>query len=153
MRKLRSMIGMPVLCRGRKLGRLIQAELSADLHHMEGIWVDCGLKGTRFITSDHLDMIGDMAVHSDDRGSRRRCRSRKLLLRAVGTDGARIGAAVGAEIDELSFLVTALEITHGFWDDLFTGRSRIEHFRLREDKNEVMIVHPTQANLEGGNQE
>lgn len=153
MRKLRSMTGMPVLCRGRKLGRMIQAELSADLRRMEGIWVDCGLKGTRFITSDHLAMIGDMAVHSDHPGSRRRCGSRKLLLRAVGTDGARIGAAVGAEIDELSFLVMALEITHGFWDDLFNGRSRSEQFRLHEGKNEVMIVHSTQANIEGVNQE
>ncbi len=148
MRKLRNLTGMPVLCNGRKLGRLVQAELSGDLRRMEGIWVDCGLKGTRYITADHLSMIGEMAVHSDDRGVRRRCKGEKLLLRAIGTDGARIGAAVGAEIDELSFLVTALEITHGFWDDLYAGRSRSEVFHLCEGKNEVMISHPTQANIE-----
>lgn len=148
MRKLRSMTGMPVLYGGRKLGRLIQAELSGDLRRMEGIWVDCGLKGTRFITVDHLAMIGDMAVHSDDRGMRRRCSNAGLLIRAVGTDGSRIGAVVGVEIDELSFLVTALEVTHGFWDDLYTGRSRCEHFSLQEGKGEVIISHPAQANLE-----
>ena len=148
MRKLRSMTGMPVLYGGRKLGRLIQAELSGDLRRMEGIWVDCGLKGTRFITADHLAMIGDMAVHSDDRGIRRRCSSEGLLIRAVGTDGARIGAVVGVEIDELSFLVTALEVTHGYWDDLYAGRSRCEHFSLREGRSEVIISHPVQAEPE-----
>ena len=142
MRKIRSLIGMPVLWMDRKLGRLVQAELSDDLHSLEGIWVDCGLKGTRFITAEHLSMIGDMAVHSDDRGLRRRCSARPLLLRAVSTDGMRIGAAVGAEFDELS----ALEITHGFWDDLYRGRSRCEAFTLKPERNEVILAHPTQAN-------
>lgn len=153
MRKLRNLTGMPVIFNGRKLGRLVQASLSDDLRRMEGIWVDCGLKGTRYITSDHLSMIGDLAVHSDDRGVRRRCGSEKLLLRAISTDGARIGAAVGAEVDELSFLVTALEITHGFWDDLISGRSRYEVFSTRRDKNEVTVSNPTQANIESNEEE
>lgn len=148
MRKLRTLTGMPVLHNGRKLGRLLQAELSADLRRMEGIWVDCGLRGTRYITAEHLSLIGQLALHSDDRGIRRRCRSEKLLIRAVDTAGMRIGAAVGAEIDELSFLVTSLEVTHGFWDDLYSGRSRCEFFRFHEGKNEVMISNPTQANSE-----
>ena len=148
MRKLRSLTGMPVIWKDKKLGRLLQAELSGDLKCMEGVWVDCGLMGTRFITADHLSLIGDAAVHSDAKGRRRRCKAGPLLLRAVSTDGARIGAAVGAEIDELSFIVTALEVTHGFWDDLYRGRSRCEAFTLNADQNEVILANPTQANLD-----
>ena len=154
MRKIRSLTGMPVLWKGKKLGRLVQAELSKDLGRMEGIWVDCGLMGTRYITADHLSMIGELAVHSDDKGLRRRCNAAPLLLRAISTDGARIGAAVGAEIDELSFIVTALEITHGIWDDLYHGRSRCEAFTPKSEKNEVILANPANANpdvcVEGG---
>lgn len=146
MRKIRSLIGMPVLWRDKKLGRLIQAELSNDLRSLEGVWVDCGLKGTRFITAEHLSLIGELAVHSDDKGRRRRCRTASMLLRAVSTDGTRIGAAVGAEIDELSFIVTALEISHGFWDDLYRGRSRCESFTAKANQNEVILANPAQAN-------
>lgn len=140
MRKLRSLIGMPVICRRQKLGRLVQAELSPDLRRMEGIWVDCALLGTRYITSDHLSMLGEVAVHSDDRGVRRRCTARPVFCRAASTDGRRIGAVVGAEIDELSFLVTALEITGGIWDDLYAGRSRVEQFMLSPDGRLVMAI-------------
>lgn len=140
MRKLRSLIGMPVLCRRQKLGRLVQAELSPDLRRMEGVWVDCALLGTRYITSDHLSMLGEVAVHSDDRGMRRRCTASPLFCRAASTDGRRIGAVVGAEIDELSFLVTALEITGGVWDDLYTGRSRAEHFTVSSEGRLAMVI-------------
>ena len=76
MRKIRNLTGMPVIWKDKKLGRLIQAELSGDLTCMEGVWVDCGLMGTRFITADHLSLIGDAAVHSDAKGRRRRAACR-----------------------------------------------------------------------------
>ena len=96
MRKLRNLIGMPVILHRQKIGRLIQADLSDDLKRMEGIWVDSGLKGTRYIPSEHLGMIGEMAVLTDSRGTRRRARAQSLLRRAVSTDGSRLGAIVGA---------------------------------------------------------
>jgi len=128
MRKLRNLIGMPVICRRQKIGRLVQAQLSPDLKCLEGIWVDGGLKGTRYIPCERLSMIGKRAVIADDRGCRRKCRCAPLFYRAVATDGSRMGAIVGAELDELSFLVQALELTRGFWDDLSTGRMRVETF-------------------------
>ena len=54
MRKIRNLIGMPVICRRQKIGRLVQAELSPDLTRLEGIWVDSGLKGTRYIPAEHV---------------------------------------------------------------------------------------------------
>lgn len=149
MRKLRNLIGMPVLCRRQKLGRLVQADLSHDLRRMEGIWVDCALLGTRYITCDHLSMIGEVAVHSDDRGVRKRCAAKPLFCRAAATDGRRIGAVVGAEIDELSFLVVALEITRGFWDDLYAGRSRAENYTVSPDGREVIVGGSTPVGEDG----
>ena len=47
MRRIRNLIGLPVIRGGRKIGRLLQAELSEDLPRLQGVWVDCGLRGTR----------------------------------------------------------------------------------------------------------
>jgi len=126
MRKLRNLIGMPVVLGGRKIGRLVQAELSSDMSELSGIWVDCGLRGTRRIPAENLEMIGRKAVSVDSRGERRRCKTGFAIRRAVSTDGRRIGAITGAEIDELTFRVQALELSMGLWDDLCSGRRRVD---------------------------
>ena len=144
MRKIRNLIGMPVICRRQKIGRLVQAELSPDLKQLEGIWVDRGLRGTRYIPAEHVGTIGQVAVLADNRGKRRRCSTSPLLYRAVTTDGLRIGAVVGAEIDELSFLVGALEVTLGLWDDLYAGRLRAERYTADPERREVIVVDSAQ---------
>ena len=83
MRKLRNLTGMPVLCQRQRLGRLMQAELSEDLRRLEGIWVDGGLRGTRYIPAEQLGMIGEVAVMCDGRGAKRRCNARPLFLRGT----------------------------------------------------------------------
>ena len=125
MRRVREMIGQPVVCGGRRIGRLLQAELSDDLTRLRGIWVDAGLRGTRFIPSERLEMLGLNAVITEDAGKRARMTSRPLFRRAVSTDGERLGAVIGAEIDELTFAVTALELFEGVWDDLVGAHRRI----------------------------
>ena len=118
MRKLRSLTGMSVVCGSHRIGRVLQAELTGDLKQLSGIWVGAGLLGTRFIPSESLEMLGDVAVMTEDSGRRRPMRSKPLLKRAVSTDGRRMGAITGAEIDELSFAVRALELSSGLWEDL-----------------------------------
>lgn len=139
MRKLRVLIGMPVVVNNRRIGRVIQAELSADLRQLDGLWIDAGLRGTRFLSSDSLGMLGKVAVMADDMGKRRRCKSISLFRRAVSTDGRRLGAITGAEIDELSFNVEALELSCGLWDDLLYGRARIRNFTLNRENGDVII--------------
>ena len=144
MRKIRNLIGMPVILHRQKIGRLIQADLSDDLKRMEGIWVDGGLKGTRYIPAEQLSMIGERAIMADHRGKRVKCTPKPLLYRAISTDGNRLGAIVGAEVDELSFLVQALELTCGFWDDLVDGRRRVEDYNAVPGGSEVIVLDSTQ---------
>lgn len=141
MRKLRNLIGMPVVFRRQKIGRLIQAELSPDLKRLEGIWIDGGLKGTRYIAAEHLGMIGENVVLSDSRGIRRRTRVRSLMRRAISTDGCRAGAVTGADVDELSFLVCALELSRGFWEDLWFGRLQIRSYNAQDP--EIIVPDST----------
>lgn len=146
MRKIRSLIGMPVICRRRRIGHLLQAELSDDMRRMEGVWVDAGLRGTRYIPAEQLCMIGEMAVMADHGGQRKKCSARPIVQRAVSTDGSRIGAIVGAEVDEISFLVQSLELSRGFWDDLLHGRIRIETFSVQDGR--IIVSEAAEASSE-----
>ena len=147
MRRVRGMIGQPVVCGGRRIGRLLQAELSEDLTRLRGIWVDAGLRGMRFIPSERLEMLGQNAVITEDAGQRGRMRARSLFRRAVSTDGERLGAVTGAEIDELTFAVTALELCEGVWDDPIGARRRILRFTVNP-AGEVIVDDLAQETVE-----
>lgn len=139
MRKLRALIGMPVICGSRRIGRVVQPQLTEDLSQLKGIWIGAGLGGTRFIPCESLEMIGTVAIMSEDRGRRGRMQVRPLLMRAVSTDGRRIGAITGAQIDEVSFAVSALELSAGLWEDLLDGRVLVTRYSVNPESGEVII--------------
>ena len=139
MRKLQSFIGMPVVCQSRRIGRLLRSELSEDLTRLKGIWVGSGLRATRWIPAEDLQMLGQVAVFCDGCGKRGRVSSEPLFRRATATDGVRLGAITGAEIDEVSFAVTALELSQGFWDDLIYGRHAIRSFTVDRETGGVIV--------------
>lgn len=149
MRKLRSLTGMSVICGSHRIGRVLQAELTGDLRQLSGIWVGAGLLGTRFIPAESLEMLGEVAVMAEDSGRRRPMRTKPLLKRAVSTDGRRMGAITGAEIDELSFAVNTLELSAGLWDDLAHQRQRVTRYTVNPDNGEV-VIEPAEAMREEG---
>ena len=152
MRTVRGLVGMPVVVDGRKVGSMLQADISEDLRRLEGIWVGAGLRGARYIPSDSLELLGGSAIIADACGRRRRGRARPLFRRAVSTDGRRLGAITGAEIDGVSFLVTALELSAGLWDDLFTPRQRVTRFTMNRETGDV-IVDPAGQEMEAEDDE
>ena len=152
MRKLRSLTGMSVICGSHRIGRVLQAELTGDLKQLSGIWVGAGLLGTRFIPSESLEMLGDVAVMAEDSGKRRPMRSKPLLKRAVSTDGRRMGAITGAEIDELSFAVRALELSSGLWAALAHRRQRVTRYPVDPANGEVVIDLPEATREEGAHE-
>ncbi len=139
MRTVRGMLGMPVVCDGRKIGRMIQADIAEDFRQLDGIWLNAGLRGARYIPSDRLEMIGKACIISDDRGGKKPMRAQPVFRRAVSTDGQRLGAITGAEIDEITFSVTALELSAGLWDDLLWRRQRVTRFAVNRETGEVVI--------------
>ena len=139
MRKLRGLVGMPVVCGSRRLGRVLRGELAEDLRQLDGIWISAGLRGTRYIPAESLELLGRVAVMAEDDGARRRMAGRPLLLRAISTDGQRLGAITGAEIDEVSFAVTALELSAGLWDDLLRQRQRVTRYTVNRESGEVVV--------------
>jgi len=138
-RKSRALTGLPVVVNGRRIGRVVQTELSEDLSELAGIWIATGFLGTRFIPGDSVGLIGEVSIIADHSGIRRRCRPAAIFRRAVGSDGSRVGAIIGAEIDEISLRVEALELSCGLWDDLVFGRKCIRRFTLNQETGNVVV--------------
>lgn len=135
---VRALRGLPVICGRRRVGRVAQAALSEDLTRMDGVWVDAGLGGSRFIPSEAIEVLGDMTVTVDSPGTRRKMRQSPLFRRAVTTGGERLGAVVGATVDAMSFQITSLTVSTGYWDDLVRGRLAIRRFTASPDGGEVI---------------
>ena len=140
MKNIRSLIDMPVICCGKKTGRVAQVCLSAERKRMDGLWVDAGLSGTRFVPAEHICRLGDAAILTDFPGRRMRCAQQPLFLRALDADGVRLGAISGADIDEITFRVEALELSRGYLDDFLRGRVRVRSFTVNPQDGSV-IVH------------
>lgn len=131
---------------------MLQAELEDDLSRLSGIWVSAGLRGARWLSAESLELLGRVAILSDGCGVRRRMRIAPLFRRATASDGTRLGAITGAWIDEISFAVTALELSRGLWDDLVTHRQRVSHFTANRETGEI-IIDPAELEREGWNDE
>ena len=136
---------MPVVCAGKKLGRISCVLPDSRLESVSGVFLHCGLAGSRFIGCAELDMIGDVAVLAHSAGIRRPTPERPFLRRAYSPDGRRIGAITDAVIDEETLRIEALEFSRGYLDDLTGGRLHIRQFRVRQ--NGDVIVESS----EGGN--
>ena len=145
MRKVRGLIGMPVVCNGHRIGCVLRADLSEDLRGLEGLWISRGLRGSRYIPAESLETLGRVAVIADSVGMRKRANTAPLFYRAVSTGGERLGAITGAEIDELSFRVVALELSAGLWDDLLHKRARVTQYVVNRENGLVIV---DQANEE-----
>lgn len=139
MKNMRSLRGMPVVVDARPVGRVIQVCLSADLRRADGIWIDAGVKGVRFIDAERISVVGSRAIIADERGERVRIKPNPLFLRAVSTGGRRLGAIIGAEIDDVSLAVTSLILSFGYLEDLTRGEARIADYVYDAENRRVVI--------------
>ena len=89
-----------------------------------------------------LDPPRKIAIITDSRGIRRKFSPSPIFHRAISTDGRRLGAITGAEINELSFIVESLELSNGLWDDLFNRRGRVIHYTVNSKTGDVIIDDP-----------
>lgn len=146
MRNAKSLLGMPVLRADQRLGQVSYVLPDDELRQILGLYMHCGLTGSRFIEGSQLDMIDDVAVQTRALGRRASFNQRPLLRRALASDGRRIGAITDALIDEDTLRIEALELSHGYLDDLTIGRTRVKQFSTC--KNGDVIVEK----MEGGNE-
>ena len=136
---------MPVILDGEKLGRVSYVLTDEPLRAVDGLFLYCGIAGSRFIKCSQLDLIGEVAVLANSRGKRMQANRQPLLRRAYSPDGQCIGAITDALIDEQTLRIEALELSRGYLDDLTDGRTRIRQFTVQSNGDVVVEAS------EGGN--
>ena len=145
MRSAKSLLGMPVIRNGEKLGRVSYVLTDRQLHSLSGLYLQSGLSGTRFIDRTQIDLVGDVAILTHDGGRRAPMRARPLLRRALSGDGQHIGAITDALLDEKTLCIEALELSRGYLDDLFRKRTHVRQFTVKTNGDVIV------ESAEGGN--
>lgn len=130
---------MSVLVQGERIGRAASVELTDDLTRMRGLYVDCGMRGSRFIPVDMIELLGEVAILSRGSGRRASAKANVLPRRALSTDGQLLGAVSGAMIDETTRDVQALQLSRGYIDDLLVGRQWVRHFTVNPNSGDVVF--------------
>jgi len=136
---MRSLTGLPVIHRGKRIGRAVSVELTNDLTRMRGLYVDCGLRGSRFIPEHMIGVLGEVAIIAEGLGQRANRKNPPLPRRALSTDGRLLGAVSGAMIDESTRNVEALLLSRGYIDDLLGGRQWVRRFTVNRDSGDVIF--------------
>lgn len=147
MRSVRSIMGLPVIHNGEKVGRVSGVKLSRDLARLQGVWVDTGFAGGRFVDEGEIDVLGDVSVLTRDGGRREKCGEKPRFRRAVSASGQRLGAITDAFVDEDSRDILAVELSSGFLDDLIRGRQRISQFSVCPD-GDIVVEEPREGEEE-----
>lgn len=137
--QLKKMRGMKVIKDGTCIGRVVQGCLCDSLRMLDGFWIDRAFSGIRFICADHICIIGSNSVIVDHPGEHLRMKPQTLLIRAVSTDGNRIGAAVDAIIDKNTLAVKKLIISPGWIDMLYKGCIYAENYNFDPSIARVII--------------
>ena len=138
MRAMSEIVGLPVIVDGDCIGHVLCAEPDELLRQINAVWMTSGRMGSRRIDRTQIRQIGDIAVHAHSKGEKGSPAASRIFHRAVSTDGSRIGAAVDADFDD-SMDICALWLTHGYPDDLLTGRRRITRYSVRPSDGCVLV--------------
>ncbi len=147
MKNGKSMLGMPVICNGKRLGRVSYVLADDALGTLSGLFLHCGLAGSRFIERSALDLIGDIAILAHSCGRRMQPSQPPLLRRAISPGGERIGAITDVLLGENTLRIEALELSRGYLDDLSRGREYVRQFTVQ--KNGDIIVGSAEGGKEG----
>ena len=130
--------GLQVMVGEKCVGRVVQGALCDSLRALDGLWLDRGVRGMRFLCAEHIRVIGAHCVVADDAGQRLKMKPRSMLLRAISTDGARLGAIADAAFDETSLAVKHL-ILYRSWTDAFLGGVPVTVFCRDLDSDRVIV--------------
>lgn len=136
---LRNMRGLRVIKDGRCIGRVVQGCLCDSLTMLDGFWADRMLFGIRFISSEHICVLGKSSILVDHPGERLRMKPQTLFIRSVSTDGKRFGAVIDAEIDERTYRVNRLAVNTGWFDRLTHGLLLVSGFTYDHASARVII--------------
>ena len=142
---LKKMIGLPVILNGRTAGSVLRGVLTEDGRGLKGIVLRCGLRGTRWLPRDQIQLVGQLSVIASGKARRVPKEADFRLFRVTSPEGARLGVVTDALLKEETLRVSALEISGGPLDDLLDGRWYATSFHVQASGDWGHVTVPGQT--------
>ena len=150
MKSVRSITGMPVIMHpsGARAGRVGRVVLNGRLDALDGLWVTGRLGGRKYLAAEDIELIGDYSVLAKRLGRRSPEGDAFGIRRAVDMSGSLVGAVVGAYIGKDDLRVTGIEVSKGFFEDIFRLREVISNYAARPSEGDVIIFDEGEMDYE-----
>ena len=120
--RLNSVLGLPVILRGRMIGRVERAVITADGRALRGLLIRRGLGGAKWIGSDQILVVGEVSVIIDGEPARVPHDADFELGTVKDTGGMALGWVTDVFLNPATCRVTGLELTLGLMEELMGGR-------------------------------
>ena len=137
--RLNGVLGLPVILRGRMVGRVERAVVTADGRGLRGLTIRRGLGGAKWVDSRQIVVLGEVSVVIDD-GPARLPRDADFSLRTVrDTGGMTLGWVTDVLLNPATYRVTGLELSLGLMEELMGGRLIARHWTVVPGTEQVLV--------------
>ena len=137
--RLGSVLGLPVILRGRMIGRVERAVVTADGRALRGLTIRRGLGGARWINSAHIVVLGEVSVIVDSDPARLPQDADFDLGTVKDTGGLALGWVTDVFLNPATYRVTGLELTLGLIEELLGGRLIARSWTVVPGTGEVLV--------------
>ena len=137
--RLNSVLGLPVILRGRMIGRVERAVITRDGRGLRGLMIRRGLGGAKWIGSDRIVVLGEVSVIVDGDPIRLPHDADFDLGMVKDTAGMTLGWVTDVLLNPATYRVTGLELTLGFMEELLGGRLIARSWTVIPGTDEVLV--------------
>ena len=137
--RLNSVLGLPVILRGRMIGRVERAVITRDGRSLRGLMIRRGLGGAKWIDSEQIAVLGEVSVIVDKETVRLPRDADFDLGMVKDTAGMTLGWVTDVLLNPATYRVTGLELTLGFMEELLGGRLIARSWTVIPGTDEVLV--------------
>ena len=137
--RLNSILGLPVILRGRMIGRVERAVITRDGRSLRGLMIRRGLGGAKWIESEQIAVLGEVSVIVDKETVRLPRDADFDLGMVKDTAGMTLGWVTDVLLNPATYRVTGLELTLGFMEELLGGRLIARSWTFIPGTDEVLV--------------
>lgn len=137
--RLNGALGLPVILRGRMIGRVERAVVTTDGRGLRGLTIRWGLGGAKWVEARHIVVLGEVSVVIDELPARLP-RDADFSLRMVkDTGGMTLGWVTDVFLNPATLRVTGLELTLGLMEELLGGRLIARSWTVVPGTGQVLV--------------
>ena len=137
--RLSGVLGLPVILRGRMIGRVERAVVTADGRGLRGLAIRRGLGGAKWVEARSIAVLGEVSVIIDREPSRLPREADFYLRMVKDTAGMTLGWVTDVFLNPETLHLTGLELTLGLMEELLGGRLIARSWTVVPGTNQVLV--------------